>query len=273
MQLAPEYLGPAEEHACFGRRVDLADRLEHCVPVGSTEIRWGTEPRDGVLIRIRVVDHDVGRVIRFDLGREVLRKFRLASPLVQRVWTRALTYGMDLDVTVHILRFDGHEQRPEPFKRSKVSAYPEEIHFAEPGLLLRVIHPIPDAFENRSKGSHPDARAHEYGHFVFENVFRRAAKGSIHVDAGEDLANGRIHRASCPVIHTNNSRAFRSLFFPTPLELASKCFAKRLCEITYAADVHRDVVFFGSTGKGEWMILPNRYLWTAEEDILRRHGG
>ena len=80
MQLAPEYLGPAEEHACLGRRVDLADRLEHGVPVGSTEIRWGAEARDGVLVRIRVVYHDVGRVICFDLGREVLWKLRLASP-------------------------------------------------------------------------------------------------------------------------------------------------------------------------------------------------
>ena len=80
VQLAPEYLGSAEEHACLGRRVDLADRLEHRVPVGSTEIRWRAEPRDGVLIRIRVVDHDVGRVIGFDLGREVLWKLRLASP-------------------------------------------------------------------------------------------------------------------------------------------------------------------------------------------------
>ena len=155
------------------------------------------------------------------------------------VWTGVLTHRVDLDVTVHILSFDGHEQRPEPFKRSKVSAHPEEIHFAEPGLLLWVIHPIPDALEDRCKGSHSNAGAHEDGHFVFENVLRRAAKGSIHVDAGEDLANGRIHaRASCSVIHTNNRRAFRSLFFPTPLELASKGFAKRLGEIAHTADVH-----------------------------------
>ena len=163
----------------------------------------------------------------------------ISITLVGLVWTRALTYRVDLDVAVHILRFDGHEQRPKPLKRSKVSAHPEEIHFAEPGLLLRVVHPIPDALENRSEGSHSNARADEYSHFIFEDVLRRAAEGSIHVDAGEDLANGRIHaRASCSVIHTNNSRAFRSLFFPTPLELASKCFAKRLREITHAADMH-----------------------------------
>lgn len=275
VQLAPEYLGSAEEDSCLGRRVNLADRLEHRVPVRSSEIGWRAQARDGVLVRIRVVDHDVGRVISLDLGREVLWEPSVSIDLLERVWvwTGASTYRVDLDVAVHILRFDGHEQRPEPFERSKVSAHPEEIHFPEPGLLLGVIHPIPDALEDRSKGGHSDARAHEHGHFVFENILRRAAKGSIHIDAGEDFANRRIHaRASCSVIHTNNGRALRSLFLPTPLELASKCFAKRLGEITHAADVHGNVVLLGSTGQGEWMVLPNGYLWAAEKDVLRRYG-
>ena len=37
MQLAAQHLRPAEENARLGRRVDLADRLEHCVPVGPPE--------------------------------------------------------------------------------------------------------------------------------------------------------------------------------------------------------------------------------------------
>ena len=73
VQLAPQHLGPAEEHPCLGRRVDLADRLEHRIPVGPPEVGRRPEPCDGVLIRLRVIDHDVGSVVGLNLGREILR--------------------------------------------------------------------------------------------------------------------------------------------------------------------------------------------------------
>jgi hypothetical protein len=32
--------------------------------------------------------------------------------------------------------------------------------------------------------------------------------------------------------------------------------------------VDGDIVFFRGTGESEWVILPERYFWAAEEDVL-----
>ena len=48
-------------------------------------------------------------------------------------------------MAVHVLGFNGHQQRAKPLKRAKVPADPEEVDLAKTSLLLRVVHPVPDA--------------------------------------------------------------------------------------------------------------------------------
>ena len=67
-----EHLRPAVEHADLGRVVHLAHALEDGVPVGAAEVGGGAQARDGVLVRVGVVQPDVGRVRVGDLGGEVL---------------------------------------------------------------------------------------------------------------------------------------------------------------------------------------------------------
>ena len=62
-----------------------------------------------------------------------------------------VTYSVDLDTVLKILRFDGQKQRPEPLKRPEISADPEEVYLPEPRLALGIIHPIPDTLEDRCK--------------------------------------------------------------------------------------------------------------------------
>ena len=59
-----------------------------------------------------------------------------------------LTCCVDFNVAVHILRFDCGEQRHEPFKGVNVTTNPEEIDFPEEGLLIGVVHSVPDALED-----------------------------------------------------------------------------------------------------------------------------
>ena len=67
-----ENFGPAEEDTGFGRCMDLADRLENHVPVGATEVGRRTQAGNGILFSVGVVDHNVGSIVGFDLGSEVL---------------------------------------------------------------------------------------------------------------------------------------------------------------------------------------------------------
>lgn len=53
--------------------MDLADGLENHVPVRAAEVRGCTQTGDGVLFGVGVVDHDVGCVVGFDFGGEVLK--------------------------------------------------------------------------------------------------------------------------------------------------------------------------------------------------------
>ncbi len=73
MQLAAQRLGSAEEDAGLRRRVDLADALEDGVPVRTAVVCGRAQTRDGVLLGVGVVEHDVGRVVGSDLRGEVLR--------------------------------------------------------------------------------------------------------------------------------------------------------------------------------------------------------
>ncbi len=131
MQLTTQHLGSTKENTGFRRTVNLADALEHHIPIRSTKVRWCSETRNGVAVRVRVVDHNVRGVVDLDLGRQV---------------------GVDLDVLLKIKKQDGEKQRAEPLEGAEVSADPEEVDFAEAGLLLRVVHSVPDRLQNRSEG-------------------------------------------------------------------------------------------------------------------------
>ena len=98
---------------------------------------------------------------------------------------------MDLNVTVHILRLNCHQQRPKPLKRAKVPAHPEEIYLAQSRLGLGVVESVPDAFEDRGKGCDADTGTHEYSDLIFEHVFRGAAKGAVDVHARQYVADVR----------------------------------------------------------------------------------
>lgn len=102
--------------------------------------------------------------------------------------TASATYGMDLDVTVHILRFNRHEQRPKPLKGTKVTADPEKVHFPKPSLLSRVIHAIPDALEDRGERGHSNAGSDKNSYFVLEDIFRRASERPINKNPWQDLS-------------------------------------------------------------------------------------
>ena len=129
---------------------------------------------------------------------------------------------MDLDMAVHVLGFDGHQQRAEPFERAKVSADPEEIDLSKTRLLLRVIHPVPDALQNRSERSNANAGTDQNGNLVLEDVFRCTAEGPIDVDSRENLSNGRIDAcAGRSVIDTHNCRALGSFLLSIALEIAA----------------------------------------------------
>lgn len=72
VQLAAQNLGPTEEDTHFARPVDLAYAPEHHVPVGTAEVRWRPQTRDGIAICLRVVDHDVRCVVWFYFCGEML---------------------------------------------------------------------------------------------------------------------------------------------------------------------------------------------------------
>jgi hypothetical protein len=52
------------------------------------------------------------------------------------------------------------------------------------------------------------------------------------------------------------------------LEVAAQGFAQSFCEVTDAANVYRDVIFFRGGGKGEGVVLPDGNFRAAEENVL-----
>ena len=72
MQLAAQRLRPAEEDTRFGRRVDLADRLEDAVPIGAAEARGCAQAGYGILFGIVAVDDNVRCVVVLDASGEIL---------------------------------------------------------------------------------------------------------------------------------------------------------------------------------------------------------
>lgn len=67
-------LGTAEEDTCFGGSMDLTNRLEDHVPVGTTKVGRGAKTSNGILFSVCVVDHNVGCVVGLDLCGEVLQE-------------------------------------------------------------------------------------------------------------------------------------------------------------------------------------------------------
>lgn len=184
------------------------------------------------------------------------------------------THRVNLNVIVHVLRLNRQQQRPKPFKRVEVTTDPEEIDLPQARLLPRVRHPVPDALEDRRERRHADARPDQHRHLVLEHILRRRAERSVDVQSRQDLAERAIDpdAAGDPVDSDHLGRVGA----PAPLLLlaakgASQRLGERFREIPHASDVDGDVVFFGSAGQREGMILPQGYLRAAQEDVLDRH--
>src|SRR5688572_28055812 len=143
-------LRATEEHTRLCWTVKFPDAPENHVPVWPTEVGRAPQAGDGVLVSVGVVDHDVGRVVCLDLGRQVC---------------------VNLNATLHILCLNGEEKRAEPFKRTEVTADPEEVYLGKTGLLLGVVHAVPDRLQNRGEGSDTNTGTHEDGDFVLEHIF------------------------------------------------------------------------------------------------------
>ncbi len=150
MQLTAQHLRTTEEHTCLGRTVNLPDTLEYHIPVRSSEIRWRSETCDSILLRIDIVDHDIRCIISLDLGGKIC---------------------VDFNVVVHILGFDSEEERSEPFERSEIATNPEEVDLAKTGLLLWVIHSVPDRLQDGGEGGDTDTRTTEKSNLELEHIF------------------------------------------------------------------------------------------------------
>jgi hypothetical protein len=151
VQRGPQAFGTAEEHTSLGRRVDFADRLEDHVPVGAAKVCGSAQAGDGILFGVRIVDHDVGCVVGFDLGGEVL--FRTLATISRHKYRqRGDTYSVNLNMVIDILCFNRQQQRAEPLKGPEIPANPEEVHFPQTRAALRVVHAVPDALEDGREG-------------------------------------------------------------------------------------------------------------------------
>lgn len=169
---------------------------------------------------------------------------------------------MDLDRAIHVLSFNRHEKRPEPFKRTIVSTDPEEVDFPKSCLSLWVIHPVPDTLQNRCEWCHTNPSAYQYGYLILEHVLRRTSERSVDIHSWQDFTNGWIdvHLRSI-MVDAHNSRTFRKM---SVLEVTSNGCSESLGEVADTANVDRDVVFFWGACEGERMVLPYGDLGTAE---------
>lgn len=134
------------------------DALEDGVPIRPAKVRRRPQSRDCILFGIRVVNHDIRGIVGLDLCGKI---------------------SVDLDEMADILSLDGQKKRAEPFKRSKVTANPEEIHLVETRLLLRIVGTVPDGLEDAGEGSDTDTGTHKNGYFVFEDVFGSGTVGTV----------------------------------------------------------------------------------------------
>ena len=106
MQHVAQRFWTTEEHPGVGRRVDLPDGFEDSIPIRTTEVGGRSQPGDGVGLCIRVINHDVGGIVRLDIGRKIL-----LEPLDE--WDQhdiSLAHRMYLNVAIQVLRLNRHEQ-------------------------------------------------------------------------------------------------------------------------------------------------------------------
>lgn len=99
-----------------------------------------------------------------------------------------------------------------------------------------------------------------------QEILTSASKGAVDHNTGENTSNGLLNNRWFTV-----TLLLALVIFC--IEVASKGFGERACEVTDNANVDRDVVFFGSGGQGEWMPLPVGHFWAREEDVLTSAGG
>lgn len=166
VQLAAQTLGPAEENTSFRGSVDLADRLEDHIPVWTTKVGRSAQARDRVLFGVGIVDHDVCRVIDLDLGSEVL----MGVSLWKGRRLAVMTYCVNLNVVLQVLGLDSQKERPEPLQGTKVSADPKEVHLPQPRLPLWIVHPVPNALQNRGERRHTDTRTNQNRNLELEDI-------------------------------------------------------------------------------------------------------
>lgn len=91
---------------------------------------------------------------------------------------------MNLDVVVHVLRLDGHEQRSEPFERTKVPTHPEEVYLSKPDFLLWVAQAVPDTLEDRRERCNSNPSTNKDSNLILENIFGSTSKRSIDINSG-----------------------------------------------------------------------------------------
>ena len=85
VQRTTKRLWSAEENTCFSWRVDFANAFEYHVPVGATKVRRCPEASNGILLGVDIVNHDVGCVVRFEFGRQILGEKLLAKKPKNRI--------------------------------------------------------------------------------------------------------------------------------------------------------------------------------------------
>lgn len=176
---------------------------------------------------------------------------------------------MNLNAVLKILRFNSRQQRTEPLQGPEVTADPEEVHLAEASSLLGEVHPVPYTLQNGCKGSDTNTSSHQEGNLILEYIFRCTPKRTIDVDTGQHFSDRRVNVSTTGgLIDGHNGRvALSVLGF---VEIAAKSFGKGRSEVPDNTDVNRNIVFLGSTGQGERMVLPDRYLGATDPNILQQ---
>lgn len=246
--------------------MESADRFERSIPIWTTEVRRCTETCNCVVVGVGVIDHDVCRIILFDLGGKILTQ-TLVSKGSRLVGERA--YRQNLDMIIHILSFNSHEQRPKPLKRSKVLAHPEEIHLPKSSLLAWIIHPVPNTLEDRGERGNANACTDKYCNLILENILRGAAERTVNVDSRHNSSDSWIHVGTgCVLVDAYNCRPIDTLCIIILLEVTAESLAQCLGKIADTPDMDGEVVLLRCASECEWVILPDGYLRTAEQDVL-----
>ena len=151
-----------------------------------------------------------------------------------------LTCRVNLYVAVHILRFDCLEQRQEPLIRANVTAYPEKVDLPKKCLLVRVVHSVPDALQNRSERHDAHASSYKNCNFVLKDLFPRTSKRSINEHPRQRPANGRIDvQYGSLLINANYPRRGNVFCFFLMLEIAPNRGSYGTGETACAMDVDR----------------------------------